>query len=582
MINGRGVCMKEKTAFSFKKLWNIVDPPLWQLILGMLLAIINTGASLTIPLFIKQVMDAFTTKITPELVFILIALFVLQIVTSAFSLFLLSRVGLQIVRDLRTKAWHKLLRLPISFYDQNKSGELISRVTNDTTIVMNLLSTEIVQFVTSILSVIVSVIILFTLDVPMTLILLSAIPVTFLVVVPIGRKMYKISYAQQNKMSDVTSFLTQMLSEIRLIKAYTTEKAEYETGKEKFQSLFQSGVSKAKIQSVLAPLMMAIMMAMLVILVGFGAYRVSQGYISSGELVAFVLYLFQIIVPVSTMSRFVTSFQETKGATERLFTILGEKEENLDGIAPVPSPNVLEFQHISFGYGNHEVLKDISFSARKGTTTAFVGPSGVGKTTMFSLIERYYEPTAGDIFIEGVPMDDIRLEDWRRLFSYVPQEAPMLTGTIRDNITYGMVDSVTDEQIMEAAKLANAHDFIESFEDGYHAMVGERGINLSGGQRQRIAIARAILRNPQFLLLDEATASLDSESERFIQQSFETLMKGRTSFVIAHRLSTVVDADQIIVMEDGKISGIGTHEELIRSHSFYRMIVEQQFKQSVV
>ncbi|WP_438503569.1 ABC transporter ATP-binding protein [Ectobacillus ponti] len=566
-----------KQAFSLSGLWRVTSPPLGQLVLGLLLSMGNTAVSLAIPLFIKKIMDALAEKLSPSLLAGLIALLLLQVVTSALSLFILARVGQQIVRQLRTKTWRKLLALPVSYYDRHHSGEMISRVTNDTTVVMNLLSTEMVQVVTSFLSVIVSVVILFTLDVPMTAVLLTAVPITFLIVMPIGRKMYRLSYEQQNRMSDVTAFLTQMLSEIRLIKASTTEGEEFERGSGKFDSLFEYGVKKAKIQSILAPLMTAVMTTVLVVIIGYGAYRVSEGLITSGELVAFVLYLFQIIIPVGSISRFVTSFQETKGATERLFQILAEQEENHEGTECIEAPRELVFEEVGFGYGGELVLRNVSFAARQGTITAFVGPSGVGKTTVFSLMERFYEPSEGRIRLNDVPASHIPLREWRRLFSYVPQDAPMLTGSVRDNITYGMNRAVTEEEVQEAARLANAHAFISQFPDGYDTWVGERGITLSGGQRQRIAIARALLRDPQFLLLDEATASLDSESERLVQESLDTLLQGRTAFVIAHRLSTVVDADQIIVMENGTVTGVGTHAELLREHDFYRTLVQQQF-----
>lgn len=572
--------MKKESIFQFRKLWTLTSPPLGKFLTALFLSLVNTGISLTIPLFMKQLLDSFSNGLPPDLILKVVLLFVVQIVTSAFSLYLLAQIGQSVVERLRTAIWQKFIRLPISYYDRNRSGEMVSRITNDTTIVMNLLSTEMIDLITNLLSIVIAVVILFTLDVPMTLILLLAIPIMVFIVMPMGRKIYKVSRKQQDQMSKLTAFLAQMLSEIRLIKAYNTEQVEFEKGKESFAKLFQSGIQKAKIEAILSPLMSAVMTGLLITIVGFGAFRVSQGDITAGELVAFILYLFRIMVPVGSLSRFVTSFQTTKGATERIFHILDEQEEDYESGHPHVAGGLLAFQNVSFGYEKERpILKDINFTAESGKVTAFVGPSGVGKSTLFALMERFYDPTEGTIVLNGTPSEQIQLRTWRELFSYVPQDSPVLAGTIRENITYGLNREATDQEIQEAASLANAHEFIDAFPQKYETMIGERGINLSGGQRQRIAIARAILRNPQFLLLDEATASLDSESEKLVQESLDKVMKGRTSFVIAHRLSTILKADQIIVMQEGTVTGIGTHEQLMASHDFYRKLVQQQFQQ---
>ncbi|WP_210610626.1 ABC transporter ATP-binding protein [Priestia flexa] len=567
-----------KTNFSFKKLWRLTDPSKGKLSISLLFALVNTGASLVIPLMIKDLMDTINSGVSKQMVAALVGLFVIQMITSALSLYLLAQVGQGVVEKLRTTIWDKLVKLPVSFYDRNRSGEMVSRITNDTTIVMNLLSTEMIEFVKNILSISISIIILFTLDVPMTLILLAVIPIMFLLVMPLARKIHKISREQQDKMSKLTAFLAQMLSEIRLIKVSSSEKKEIEEGKRSFHSLFLFGIRRAKIEAIITPIISTVMTSVMIAIVGFGAYRVSQGFISAGELVAFVLYLFQIMVPVGSLTRFITSFQQTKGASERIFAILEEKEESFQDGQQVKRIGELTFKDVAFKYEEKLVLKNISFSAQKGKVTALVGPSGAGKSTVFSLLERFYAPSSGQILLEDTDSRAINLRAWRQLFSYVQQDSPILAGTIRENLTYGLERTISDAEIVEATKQANAHEFITNFDDGYDTMLGERGVNLSGGQRQRIAIARALLRNPQFLLLDEATASLDSDSEKLVQESLERVMKGRTSLVIAHRLSTVINADQIVVIEDGEVTGKGTHEELLSTHSFYRRLVQQQFQ----
>ncbi|TYR81696.1 ABC transporter ATP-binding protein [Priestia megaterium] len=569
---------KAETNFSFKKLWMLTQPSTVKLVISFFLALVNTAASLSIPLVIKTLMDSIQIGLSPMMITGLIGLFIAQMITSALSLYLLAQVGQGVVKKLRSTLWDKLVKLPISFYDKNRSGEMVSRITNDTTIVMNLLSTEMIDFVKNILSIIIAVVILFTLDIPMTLILLAVIPVMFVFIMPLARKIHKISREQQDQMSTLTAFLAQMLSEIRLIKVSGSEQKEVKSGMNAFHSLFVFGIKRAKIEAIITPIMSTIMTAVMIAIVGFGAYRVSEGFITAGELVAFVLYLFQIMVPVGSLTRFVTSFQQTKGASERIFEILAAGEEDYEGGSTLQQVGTLTFTNVTFKYEEKPVLQNISFSAKKGEVTAFVGPSGAGKSTIFSLIERFYKPSTGEITIDGMNSNEVNLSSWRSLFSYVQQDSPMLAGTIRENLTYGLEKAVSEEELIEASRMANAHEFISSFEQGYETMIGERGVNLSGGQRQRIAIARALLRNPQFLLLDEATASLDSESEKLVQQSLERVMKERTSLVIAHRLSTVVNANQIVVIENGEVTGTGSHDELLKAHAFYRRLVEQQFQ----
>ncbi|WP_140388463.1 ABC transporter ATP-binding protein, partial [Bacillus cytotoxicus] len=393
----------------------------------------------------------------------------------------------------------------------------------------------------------------------------------------ISRKIYKVSYEQQEKMSHFTALLSQVLSEIRLIKSYSTEKYEFERGKRKIEELYKNGMKRAKVESILIPLMTVAITIIIVAIVGFGSYRVSKGYISSGELLAFILYLFQIVAPVGTMSRFITSVQSTKGATERIFDILNEKEEKEKlAFLNEPSFGILEFKDISFGYNEKTVLKNISFQVIPNTVTAIVGPSGVGKTTLFYLIERFYNPTQGEIFLDGKSQLSIELEKWRSMFSYVSQDCPILVGTVRENILYGIQREVSEEEIIKVSKLANCHDFITELSNGYDTKLGERGINLSGGQKQRIAIARALLRNAPFLLLDEATASLDTKSENMIKEAMDKLIYGKTTIVIAHRISTIQNADQIIVLDQNGISGVGTHEQLLKENELYCVLASQQ------
>lgn len=450
-------------------------------------------------------------------------------------------------------------------------------MTNDTTVVKGLISEHLSNFVTGIISIVGSMIVLFVLDWKMTLLMFTAIPLSVLILMPLGKKMHKISKGMQDETASFTAVLQQVLTEIRLVKASNAEASEYQNGQKGIQKLFQFGLKEAKIQALITPLMSFVMMALLVLILGYGGMRVSSGALTAGALVAFIMYLFQIIMPMAQLASFFTQFQKATGATERIISILDSVEEE-DAKQPVQNMSQsISVDHLNYSYNNGEqVLKDISFNVEAGKVTAIVGPSGSGKTTLFSLFERFYKPQEGSISIGGTSINDFTLLSWRSQIGYVSQESPIVSGTIRDNICYGINRDITDDELNQVAKMAYADQFISELPNGYDTEVGERGMKLSGGQRQRIAIARAFLRNPKILMLDEATSSLDSKSEKVVQQALNHLMKGRTTIVIAHRLSTVIGSDQIIFLEKGKITGSGTHKELYNTHSLYREFAEQQ------
>jgi ATP-binding cassette subfamily B protein AbcA/BmrA len=464
--------------------------------------------------------------------------------------------------------------------DEHQTGETVSRMTNDTAIVKGLITDHLANFLTGMISIIGSIIVLFILDWKMTLLMLIAIPLSFMILVPLGRKMHQVSKGTQDETARFTSVIQQVLSEVRLVKASNAEMIEYNNGKKGIAQLFQYGLKEAKIQAMIAPLIGLVIMLLLVVILGYGGMRVSSGALTAGDLVAFIMYLFQIVMPMGQLTSFFTQFQKATGATERIISILEMDKEDNDSEQKVQNVNQsITVDHLSFSYKNGEnVLKDISFSVEPGKVTAIVGPSGSGKTTLFSLLERYYQPQQGLIRLGGKPITHFSLQSWRSQIGYVSQESPIVSGTIRDNICYGLEKQVDDADLYRVARMAYADQFISELPEGFNTEVGERGIKLSGGQRQRIAIARAFLRDPKILMLDEATSSLDSKSELVVQQALQNLMKGRTTIVIAHRLSTVIDADQILFFEKGKITGSGTHEELIQTHSLYREFATQQLR----
>lgn len=569
---------KQKGWRQFIRLVQQTKPSKLMIGIALALSLGTTGVALLVPLFTKNLINDFSvSSLNGERITLLVVAIIVQALASGFSIYLLNRIGQSVVAGIRDQLWKKLLVLPVSYFDDHPSGETVSRMTNDTTVVKGLISEHLSNFVTGIISIVGSMIVLFVLDWKMTLLMFTAIPLSVLILMPLGKKMHKISKGMQDETASFTAVLQQVLTEIRLVKASNAEALEYQNGQKGIQKLFQFGLKEAKIQALIAPLMSLVMMALLVLILGYGGMRVSSGALTAGALVAFIMYLFQIIMPMAQLASFFTQFQKATGATERIISILDSVEEE-DAKQPVQNMSQsISVDHLNYSYNNGEqVLKDISFNVEAGKVTAIVGPSGSGKTTLFSLFERFYKPQEGSISIGGTSINDFTLLSWRSQIGYVSQESPIISGTIRDNICYGIDRDITDEELNQVAKMAYADQFISKLPNGYDTEVGERGMKLSGGQRQRIAIARAFLRNPKILMLDEATSSLDSKSEKVVQQALNHLMKGRTTIVIAHRLSTVIGSDQIIFLEKGKITGSGTHKELYNTHSLYREFAEQQ------
>ncbi len=554
--------------------------PKLALTLGLVGSILTTLVGLTIPLLTRELVDGFSVSISGWLVAVIAIVFIVQAVIDGGSTYLLGYTGQVVVARLREQMWEKMIRLPVSYYDQKASGESVSRVVNDTGIVKDLISQYFPQFITGIITIFGAVIILLVMDWRMTLLMLISVPVTVGIMIPLGRQMSKISRGLQDETADFTGKIQQTLSEIRLMKASNAETFESAKGKGGIKNLLMYGLKEMRIFAIVGPLIYLVMMAVIVVIIGYGGIRVAEGSMSTGSLVAFLLYLFQIVFPITSFAMFFTQLQKAKGATERIIGITelshedGRDGEELD-IAGMP----VHVRNVSFAYDAGEpIISNVSFDAAPGEMVAFAGPSGGGKSTMFGLLERFYEPTEGSIFIGGTPITDLSMNAWRSQIGYVSQDSPMMAGTIRDNLTYGLEDagSIDDERLWEVAAMAYAEPFIREFPEGLDTQVGERGVKLSGGQRQRIAIARAFLRDPKILMMDEATASLDSQSEAIVQQALSRLMEGRTTFIIAHRLSTIVDADKIIFIEKGRITGIGTHHQLIETHPLYREFAEQQ------
>jgi len=556
-------------------------PSKWLVSVALLMSVATTLVGLAIPMVTSNLVDSFSlASINALQIAAMVGAFIAQAVALGMSTYLLNHVGQHVVASLRDRLWKKLLVLPVEYYDNHQTGETMSRMTNDTAVVKELITEHVANFLTGIIAIIGSVTVLLYLDWKMTLIMLITVPLALAVLLPLGRQMHKISRGLQDETAQFTTILNQVLSEIRLVKASNAEANEYESGKKGITNLLQYGLKEAKIHALISPIISFVITMLLVIIIGYGGMRVTTGALTAGDLVAFIMYLIQIVIPLSKLTMFFTQLQKAVGATERLIEMLESREEDFTSGRSVQDANQpIEVERVTFAYQNGENrLRDVSFTVSPGKVTAIVGPSGSGKTTLFSLFERYYHPQHGTIRLGDDPIDEFTLRSWRSQIGYVSQESPLIAGTIRDNICYGMDREITDEELQNAAEMAFAHEFIEELPYKYDTEVGERGIKLSGGQRQRIAIARALLRDPKILMLDEATSSLDSKSEIIVQKALQNLMKGRTTLVIAHRLSTVVDADHILFMEKGEITGSGTHEELFHTHAMYREFATQQLR----
>lgn len=577
---------KERTA-SFKDFMGLMNQTKvnkGMFIAGIALSFFGMIGSLIVPLLTQSFIDGFNTEMfTAGIAAVIIALFLISAVLDGFAYYILAKVGQTIIMRLRELVWDKFLKLPVKYFDATKSGESVSRLVNDTAIIKNLITSHFPQVINGTLSIIGAVIILFILDWRMSLIMFIAVPISIVIILPLGRRMGRISKQLQDETASFTGTSQETLSEVRLMKSFNGEEYERQTGQKGINVLYKYGMKEAVINALLSPIMSTVMMLVIILIIAYGGLRVADGTMTIGTMVAFLLYLFQIIMPMTMFAMFFTELNKALGATERIIKTLDMDDEPDAGTLSENTVNFnsLEFENVSFGYiEDTPVIQDISFRAEPDQKVAFVGPSGSGKSTIFSLIERYYEIDSGRILIDGSNITDIPLYDLRKNIGYVAQESAIVSGTIRDNITYGLNEGeYTEEGIRKAIERSYASEFIEELDAGMDTEVGERGIKLSGGQRQRIGIARAFLKDPEILMLDEATASLDSRSERFVQEALDELMEGRTVLVIAHRLSTIINSDNIFFIEDGHLTGSGTHAELMDTHDMYKTFTDQQFTQ---
>ena len=563
----------------FLRLIMSVNPKKSLFAIGLFLSLLTSGASLIVPQLTKGLIDTSKlAQIDKRMLIVLVLAFVAQLAFGAIGSFLLRYVGESAVKTLREKLWSHLLQMPGGYYDDHKSGESSSRLVNDTTVIKDLVATQFPNFITGAIQLVGSMIILFVMDWKMAAMMFLAVPIMALIMMPIGRIMSRLGRQLQAATADFNAEASEKLSEIRLIKSSNGEEFEKNSGGSFINKIFNLGIKDAKVEAMLQPIITTVMLGLFVGILGYGAVRVQAGTLTSGQLVAFLLYLFNIMMPAASFAMFFSQVQKTMGATERIEQILKTELEPIEiGKAVDVAGKTIKAENLSFHYVAHRpILKNVSFEAKPNTVIAFAGPSGGGKSTIFALLERFYQPTGGTVKIGDERIDDLSLTNWRSQIGYVSQDSAVFAGSIRENLQYGLDRTLTEKELWHGLELAYADQFVREFPDQLETELGERGVKLSGGQKQRIAIARAFLRDPKILMLDEATASLDSQSEEKVQRALDQLMEGRTTLVIAHRLSTIVDADHIYFIEKGEVTGHGTHSELIASHPLYAQYVQEQ------
>ena len=571
--------MKEQNPlfFLFKRLsW-----PYGLIIAAVIITSLGSLSGLLVPLFTGRLVDKFSvSSINWGMIAIFGSIFLINALLSGIGLYLLSKIGEKIIYAIRSLLWEHIIQLKMPFFDKNESGQLMSRLTDDTKVINEFISQKLPNLLPSVLTLVGSLVMLFIMDWKLTLLTFITIPVFILIIVPLGRVMQKISTNTQSEIANFSGLLGRVLTEMRLVKVSNTERLELDNAHTNLKKIYRLGLKQAKISAVVQPISGVVMLLTIAIILGFGALEIGTGAITPGTLIAMIFYVIQLSMPLINLSTLVTDYKKAVGASSRIYEIMQEPIEPTEALSESKDVTIIDgelvFEHVDFKYDVKKILEDVSFSIPQGEVSAFVGPSGSGKSTIFNLIERMYDIERGDIKYGNQSIFDIPLSKWRTKIGYVMQSNSMMSGTIRDNILYGINRKVDDEELIEYAKLANCHDFIMQFDEGYDTMVGERGLKLSGGQRQRIDIARSFVKNPDILLLDEATANLDSESELKIQEALETLMEGRTTVVIAHRLSTIKKAGQIVFIDKGEVTGKGTHHELMASHDKYRHFVTSQ------
>ncbi|HEY8830288.1 MAG TPA: ABC transporter ATP-binding protein [Candidatus Limnocylindria bacterium] len=583
MMGGSGQPKKKPSIAMYRRLLRFVRPYRRNLALSAALLVLSTILGLVWPQVVLRVLDLGLkdAALLDQLALGLIAVLLVRAAIDGLRGYVMTWTGEKVIFDLRMEIVRHLQSLSLSFFTRRKTGELMSHVTSDATLVHGVITQTIITVLQQILTLVGGLIVIFLMNWRLALLTLVVAPPIGLIGQFLGRRIRAISREAQDAQGEAVGVLQEAIAEVRTVQAFTREEYESERFRAKLLITLAKVLERARLSSTLFPLIGFLGMAASIVVLWYGGHQVIRGEATIGQLVAFLLYAGMVAGPVDALASQWTQVQEAFGAADRIFALLDTAPE----IADAPGATVLAsadgrigFEDVSFRYAQGPlVLTDISTTLEAGRTTALVGPSGAGKTTLVSLVARFYDPTEGRITLDGHDLRDLTVRSVREKIAVVPQEPILFATTVADNIRYGRLDA-TDTQVRTAAQAANAVEFIDRLPEQYDTVVGERGVKLSVGQRQRIAIARALLRDSPVLLLDEATSSLDNESEYLVQEALARLMLGRTTIVIAHRLTTVERADRILVLDRGRIVEDGTHPELIAAKALYWRLYTRAFK----
>jgi subfamily B ATP-binding cassette protein MsbA len=572
-------------AVSWRRLFSYLKPYRGRMALAIVALVLSTGFGLAFPAVIVRLLDAVTKSrgmsALNGLAGLLIGIFLLQAAFNFLQSYLLAYIGERIVLDLRTSLYNHLQELSLDFYATRRVGDLVSRLSSDVTQMRAMLTSNVTGFLSQVLTLVGSVAIVLTMNARFTLFILALLPLLILIAFVFGSRIEKTSTHIQDQLAASTTVAEEGLQGIRVVKSFGREAHETQRYNAAMENTFRASLRMAVYNSLFGSVMMFLGFGSIAAIMWYGGREVIAGRLSVAMITGFLIYGISIAGSLAGLGGLYGQLSAAVGGVRRVFEILDSTpsvQDAPDAITLPPVRGEVAFNNVSFSYdGSSRVLCEISLNIRAGEILALVGPSGAGKSTIFNLIPRFYDPISGAIRVDGHDLRHITQHSLREQIGVVPQETILFGGTIRENILYGRLDA-TDDELIAAARAANAHDFIMSFPHQYETVVGERGMNLSGGQRQRIAIARAILKDPAILLLDEATSALDNESEGLVQEALNRLMQNRTTVIVAHRLSTINIAHRIAVLDEGSIVELGTHEDLMERNGLYAHLYSMQFR----
>ncbi len=581
----------KKKRFNVKEILHIfsfVLPYKWHFVVGLIFLALSSFTFLLFPYITGELVDAATGEsnwMIDSINYIALAMMgvlVLQSIFSYLRVVLFAIVSENAMADIRNALYQKIISLPIVFFEQNRVGDLVSRLSSDVTQLQSTLSNTLAEFFRQIATLIIGLFFIVFISPRLTLVMLSVFPALIIVAILFGRFIRKLSKKSQDALAKANVVVDETFQSINIVKAFTNENYEAKRYNTSIEKVVGYALKAARYRGLFVSFVFMGLFGSIVLVLWYGAKLIAQDAMTIGQLTSFIIYTTFIGGSMGGMSGLYATIQRSIGASERVRNILEEDSETENSVNTSMAINgPIVFDQVNFAYPTRKdvaVLNNISFTINKGEMVALVGASGAGKSTIAQLLMRYYEVESGQIYFEGTPIDQFKHKALRQNIGIVPQEVILFGGTISENILYGNINA-SEAELVAAAKAANTYEFIQQFPDGFDTVVGERGIKLSGGQKQRIAIARAILKNPNILILDEATSSLDSESEYLVKEALEKLMENRTTIIIAHRLATVRNADKILVLEDGQIIESGRHEQLIdRADGYYQKLIKLQFE----